>query len=92
MYDGIQTQNTHSNEVNHMQEQLENAIRSQPFVPFRVGMSNGKQYTVRHPENCILTKHFLVVYDHQQELVDNLYLLHVASISPEHSPEHKSEA
>ncbi|KAA1260209.1 hypothetical protein LF1_27480 [Rubripirellula obstinata] len=70
-----------------MQEQLENAITAQPFVPFRVGMSNGAEYTVKHPENCILTKHFFVVYDPANEELDELYLLHVASISPEQRSE-----
>lgn len=70
-----------------MQEQLREAIQTKPFVPFTVCLSNGREYQIRHPENCILTKHFLVVYDAEAELVHNLYLLHVASISPEQKSE-----
>lgn len=63
-----------------MQDQIKKRLSAKPFVPFTVCMSDGKEYSVRHPENCVLTKHFLIVYDPTTEEVDDLYLLHVVAI------------
>ena len=31
-------------------------LRARPFEPFRIFMSDGKQYEVRHPEMAIVTR------------------------------------
>ena len=63
-----------------MREKIQKRLQATPFLPFTVVMSNGKEYTVRHPENALLTKLFLIVYDPVTEEDDELYLLHVASL------------
>ena len=36
-------------------------LRRQPFQPFRLVMSSGKSYDVRHPEMALLLKNDLLV-------------------------------
>jgi hypothetical protein len=31
-------------------------LRSKPFQPFRISLSDGQEYEVRHPENAIVTR------------------------------------
>lgn len=70
-----------------MNREIRKLLSAEPFVPFTVTMSNGKSYRVGHPENAVLAKHFLVVVSGvENEEIDNLYLLHVASLSPENEP------
>ena len=67
---------------NSMVQQIRELLRATPFVPFTVIMSNGSRHEVRHPENALLSKHFLyVVNADNDELVQHLYLLHVAQLS-----------
>ncbi len=64
-----------------MHQQIKSLLRYQPFMPFTVVMSNGSSHTVRHPENALLSKHFLYVVDADDaEQVTNLYLLHIAEL------------
>ncbi|MEM9364712.1 MAG: hypothetical protein AAGD07_01875 [Planctomycetota bacterium] len=70
-----------------MSQELRRLLSAEPFVPFVVTMSNGRTYRVGHPENAVLSKHFLVVVSGEEnEDIDNLYLLHIASLSPEKAP------
>ena len=36
-------------------------LKKQPFVPFRVFLSDGSQYDVRHPELAIVTRRTVVI-------------------------------
>ena len=70
-----------------MNHEIRKLLSAEPFVPFVVTMSNGNAYRVGHPENAVLAKHFLVVVSGEEnEDIDNLYLLHIASLSPENAP------
>jgi len=58
-----------------------------PFRPFRVVMSSGQSYEVRHPEMAFVTKTDLVVgIDIQEDDVPSAFkicsLLHVTAVEP----------
>lgn len=62
-------------------------LRQQPFKPFRLVMSSGKEYEVRHPEMAMLLQNDILV---GVDITDSgmpaefeiCPLLHVASIEP----------
>ena len=62
-------------------------LTKKPFQPFRLVMSSGKAYDVRHPEMAMLTKSDLLVgIDETDEGVPAEFkicsLLHVSAIEP----------
>jgi hypothetical protein len=62
-------------------------LSQQPFQPFRLVMSSGLSYDVRHPEMAMLTKSDLLVgVDETDEGVPAEFkicsLLHVSAIEP----------
>jgi len=62
-------------------------LSNQPFKPFRVVMSSGKAYEVRHPEMAMLTRtELLVGVNETEEGVPAEFricsLLHVTSVEP----------
>lgn len=63
-----------------------NLLTAQPFKPFRLVMSSGEVYEVRHPEMALLTKSDLLVGTEVDEGVPAEFkicsLLHVATIEP----------
>jgi len=64
-----------------MHAQVKELLQTQPFRPFTVTMSNGSKHEIRHPENALLSKHFLFVVDADRgEPIHHLYLLHVAEL------------
>lgn len=38
------------------QHEIRDAIRKQPFQPFRIHLSNGQVFDIRHPEFALLTR------------------------------------
>ncbi len=36
-------------------------LRTQPFRPFRISLSDGQQYEVRHPDNAIVSRSTVLV-------------------------------
>jgi hypothetical protein len=62
-------------------------LTQRPFKPFRLVMSSGRSYEVRHPEMALLTKSdILVGIDETEEGVPAEFkicsLLHVSAIEP----------
>lgn len=62
-------------------------LRQQPFKPFRLVMSSGESYEVRHPEMAWLTRSdILVGVDQTEDGVPAEFricsLLHVATVEP----------
>ena len=41
--------------------ELEELMQKRPFEPFRVRMSDGRSYEIKHPEMAMLTKAFLII-------------------------------
>ena len=67
--------------------ELQIAMRKQPFEPFRIQLSNGDSYVVRHPEFAALSRTSLVVgvpskKDGVPDRFVQMDLLHVVSIEP----------
>ena len=42
-------------------EDIRDLLKKQPFQPFRMHMSNGQYYDVRHPELALVTRGTIVV-------------------------------
>lgn len=64
-----------------------NLLRRQPFQPFRLVMSSGKSYEVRHPEMAWILKNDILVGvnvadDGYAQEFDICPLFHVASVEP----------
>lgn len=72
-----------------------NLLKHQPFKPFRVIMSSGKTYDVRHPEMALLTRTDLLVgVDEADDGVPAEFkicsLLHITSVEPLATGSHQS--
>lgn len=63
-----------------MQAELKKLLSTKPFAAFTVIMSDGTHITVKHPENALLTKHWLYVTTDGGETTEHLYLLNITSI------------
>ena len=67
--------------------QIQEALKRRPFEPFRIRLSSGDNYEVRHPENALLLRGgvYLAVLDERGELPEVptwCSLLHVTAIEP----------
>lgn len=70
-------------------QELASAVRRRPFTPFRLTLTEGSTYDVRHPEFCMVGKRSAIVglapLDEAQQLFDysvTLDLLHVVKLEP----------
>ncbi len=63
-----------------MQDEIRRLLKTQPFAPFTVVMSDGTHITVKHPEMAWLTKHWLFVTTDGGETIEHLYLLHITRL------------
>ena len=69
------------------QQEVQDVLRKEPFQPFRIHLSNGETYDVRHPELALLTRSsvHVVVPSSDQKDTDRVVqcdLLHVAVMEP----------
>lgn len=69
------------------QDELREALREQPFEPFRMHLTNGLTYQVRHPEMALLTPRSVHVVKltksgHSTNRVVQCDLIHVVAIEP----------
>lgn len=67
--------------------ELREKLRQAPFEPFRIHLSDGRSFEVRHPEFAALTRHCVFVGDFPgneegPELLIQCDLMHVVSIEP----------
>lgn len=72
-----------------------NLLAERPFKPFRLEMSSGQAYEVRHPEMALLTKSdILVGVDIQEDSVPAEFkvcsMLHVTAVEPMESVDSSS--
>jgi hypothetical protein len=70
-------------------ENLLELVRHRPFEPFRLIVTDGKTYDVRHPETILVTRRTIFVsVPHQNQeqppfdRVDIVSLLHVTRLEP----------
>lgn len=65
---------------------FQDLLRRRPFQPFRLIMSSGESYDVRHPEMAMLTRNDILIGTDVDEGVPSEFkicsLLHVATIEP----------
>jgi hypothetical protein len=76
-------------------ERFQEFLRKQPFVPFRVVMSSGKEYAVRHPELVFLTRGHAWIGMRPDdkgipEDAELCSLLHVTAIEPIRNGSHRT--
>jgi len=69
------------------QDELREALREHPFEPFRLHLTNGRAYEVRHPEMALLTRHSIHVVEltksgQATDRVVKCDLIHVVSLEP----------
>ncbi len=61
-------------------------LTERPFKPFRIVMSSGNRYEVRHPEMAWLTRSDLLVATAEEDGLPTRFkicaLLHVATVEP----------
>ena len=67
--------------------ELQTVLRKQPFEPFRIQMSNGAMYEVRHPEYAFLTRTsmFVGIPPKRDGVPDNAVqvdLMHIVALEP----------
>ncbi len=68
-------------------DELREALREHPFAPFRIHLTNGLAYDVRHPEMALLTRHSIHVVERAKsnkptDRVVKCDLIHVVAIQP----------
>jgi len=70
-------------------------LRKRPFEPFRLVMSSGERYEVRHPEMAMLTRSDMLVGTEAEDGVPAEFkicsLLHVTAIEPIERPQSNGE-
>jgi hypothetical protein len=42
-------------------EEIIEALRQKPFEPFRLHVTDGSAYDVRHPDQCLMLRHVAIV-------------------------------
>lgn len=70
-------------------EDIQRVLHQRPFQPFRVELSNGDVYVVRHPELVIVGRTSMVIGQPAPDLPETIYsnfdiisLLHINTIKP----------
>jgi hypothetical protein len=70
-------------------KELAGAVRRRPFTPFRLTLTEGSTYDVRHPEFCMVGKRSAIIglapLDETEHLFDRsvtLDLLHIVKLEP----------
>jgi len=68
-------------------QELQDALRKQPFEPFRIQLSNGQAHDVRHPEFAALSRTSVLIgipskRDGVPDRFAQVDLLHVVAIEP----------
>jgi hypothetical protein len=68
-------------------DELRESLREHPFEPFRIHLTNGMVYEVRHPEMALLTRHSVHVVELTKsgkptDRVVKCDLLHVVAVEP----------
>jgi len=59
---------------------MRSLLKEQPFVPFRIFLSNGGFHVVKHPENAIVMKTRIILVYPDTDSVRFVSLLHVNEI------------
>jgi hypothetical protein len=52
-------------------EELQKYLRERPFQPFRIFLSDGSHYDIRHPEMAMLTRRAMIVSLDRKNAIPN---------------------
>jgi hypothetical protein len=68
-------------------DELRESLREHPFEPFRIHLTNGMVFEVRHPEMALLTRHSVHVVELTKsgkptDRVVKCDLIHVLAVDP----------
>lgn len=70
-------------------EELRNMLMQQPFAPFRIHLSDGRVFDVRHREMVWVSRHVAVVGifapDGYLDRNETIALVHIVSLEPIHA-------
>lgn len=63
-------------------EAIQAMLRTKPFVPFVVHLSDGEAHEVRHPENAMILKTNLLIGFPEKDTFALCALSHVTEVQP----------
>jgi hypothetical protein len=70
-------------------EQVTAALRVRPFQPFRIYVTDGRSYDIRHPDMVMVSRHYLIIglpnpsgHEDYYETTATVSLLHVTGTEP----------
>jgi len=70
-------------------EEIATALRRRPFVPFRMTLTEGSTYEVRHPDLCMAGRRSAILGTTSRDDPDRLFdrsvtldLLHIVKLEP----------
>lgn len=61
-------------------EDIRDLTRAEPFVPFRIFLTNGDRFDVRHPEMIVATLGAALIPDDAGEGDDIISLVHIVKV------------
>jgi hypothetical protein len=67
-------------------EGLKKLLDVRPFEPLEVELSSGQTFTIKHPENVIVTKNTLIVVKPQEDIVQWTSLIHIVAVRRRERP------
>jgi hypothetical protein len=59
---------------------LKKLLAVRPFEALEVELSSGQVFTIKHPENVIVTKNTLVVTEPERDIVQWVSLIHIVAV------------
>jgi len=67
-----------------MTGEIRKAIHAEPFVPFLINTSDGKQYRVKHPDYVAISpKGGRITFYSDEEVSTTLSALHIVAVEPQ---------
>jgi hypothetical protein len=63
-------------------ETIREWLLRRPFDPFAIGLSNGENHLIRHPENLAIGRNRLAVVNPETDSIAHVALIHVNSVRP----------
>jgi hypothetical protein len=72
-----------------MREQIIQRLKQQPFLPFRLRLSNGSVHDIRHPELALVSPYYVILGTPAPDLPSpaisdsiTVAMIHIAEIEP----------
>lgn len=67
-------------------EGLKKLLDVRPFEPLEVELSSGQIFTIKHPENVIVTKNTLICVEPENDIVQWTSLIHIVAVRRRERP------